>query len=151
MSSATSAKFLLDVNVFIALAWPRHIHHRRAHSWWATIETWATTPFTEAAFLRLSTNQAVVGQSVSMVDALSMLASVRGSRGHAFVGDDTSLAESKLNLSRVVTSRQVTDAHLVNLAANHALVLATLDRGIPEMLAVPDRIHVLVLPDTDPD
>ncbi|MEP6481430.1 MAG: hypothetical protein ABJA94_05415 [Rhodoglobus sp.] len=50
-----------------------------------------------------------------------------------------------------MSSRQVTDALLVNLAANHELVLATLDRGVPEMLAESDRIHVLVLPDTDPD
>ena len=66
---------LLDLNVLIALAWPQHVHHDRAHTWFAGRTTeWLTTPITEAGFVRLSTNPAVVTHRVSMSDALGMLA-----------------------------------------------------------------------------
>jgi uncharacterized protein len=138
--------YLLDVNVLIALAWPTHVHHARARRWWATVHTWATTPLTETAFLRLSTNVHVVGRSVSMAEARSLLAAVRGTAGHSFVEDDTSLADPVIDLLRVATSAQITDAHLVNLAAAHDAVLATMDGGIPNMLAAGDRHHVLLIP-----
>ena len=146
MTTETEQGYLLDVNVLIALAWPQHIHHARAHAWWKGIARWATTPVTEAAFVRLSINPAAIEGSVSFTEATSMLRAVREAPGHEFIIDDTSLAEPEIDLSAVVTSRQVTDAHLVNLAARHARVLATLDRGIPEMLAESDRRYVLVLP-----
>jgi predicted nucleic acid-binding protein len=64
----------LDLNVLIALAWPQHVHHERAHAWFATsTSTWMTTPITEAGFARLSTNPSVVTHRVSMNDALAML------------------------------------------------------------------------------
>lgn len=149
MNTATKSVYLLDVNVLIALAWPQHIHHRRSRQWWRGIDGWATTPFTEAAFLRLSMNPVVAGRTVSMVEVLAGLARIRAAPRHQFLADDSSLSESQVDLARVATSRQVTDAHLVNLAANKGLVLATLDRGIPEMLAREDRRHALVLPMID--
>lgn len=138
---------LLDLNVLIALAWPQHVHHERAHAWFATrTTTWMTTPITEAGFLRLSTNPAVVSQRVSMSNALAVLAAMRSVTGHAFLPDDSTLAAPAISLAAVATSRQVTDAHLVNLAAASGVRLATLDRGIERMLAPNDRAHVSVVP-----
>ena len=138
---------LLDVNLLIALAWPQHVHHERAHAWFATrTAAWMTTPVTEAAFVRLSTNPSVVTHRVSMHDALAMLAAIRGVAGHAFLPDSSTLAAPAISLLTVTSSRQVTDAHLVNLAAASAARLATLDRGIEQMLAPHDRKHVLVVP-----
>ena len=138
---------LLDVNLLIALAWPQHVHHERAHTWFAELTTvWMTTPMTEAAFIRLSTNPSVVSHRVSMHDALAMLTAIRGVAGHEFLPDSSTLAEPALSLSAVVSSRQVTDAHLVNLAAASAARLATFDRGIEQMLSPNDRRHVLVVP-----
>lgn len=138
--------YLLDVNVLVALAWPSHVHHSRARSWWRTVDEWATTPVTEGAFVRLSTNPRVVDTSVSVTTAVAMLAAIRATAGHRFVADDASLAASSISLERVATSGQVTDAHLVNLAASSGLVLATMDAGILDMLAPADRTHVLLLP-----
>jgi len=138
---------LLDLNVLIALAWPQHVHHSRAHSWFAKRESaWMTTPLTEAGFVRLSTNPSVVTERISMADALSLLSRMRGVPGHVFLPDSSSLADPAVSLAAVATSRQVTDAHLVNLAASSGARLATFDRAIQQMLATDDRRHVLVLP-----
>jgi toxin-antitoxin system PIN domain toxin len=138
---------LLDLNVLIALAWPQHVHHARAHAWFATRQAaWMTTPLTEAGFLRLATNPAVVTERISLPDALALLTRMRAVAGHAFLPDFTSLADPAVSLAAVATSRQVTDAHLVNLAASSGARLATFDRAIEHMLAADDRHHVLVLP-----
>jgi toxin-antitoxin system PIN domain toxin len=137
----------LDLNVLIALAWPQHVHHERAHAWFATsTTTWMTTPITEAGFARLSTNPSVVTHRVSMNDALAMLVAMRGIAGHAFLPDASTLAAPTITLSAVATARQVSGAHLVNLAAASGARLVTLDRGIEQMLTPKDREHVFVVP-----
>ena len=139
--------YLLDLNVLIALAWPQHVHHARAHAWFVSLSgPWMTTPLTEAGFLRLSTNPAVVTERVAMSTALGMLAAMRSVPGHSFLPDQSSLAAPVIALDAVATSRQVTDAHLVNLAAASGALLATLDRGIEQMLSANDRANVVVLP-----
>lgn len=143
----TTEPHLLDLNVLIALAWPQHVHHVRAHEWFGSLKgPWMTTPITEAGFVRLSTNPAVVTERVSLPHALGMLVAMRSVPGHAFLPDDSTLAVPAIALDAVATSRQVTDAHLVNLAASAGVLLATLDRGIERMLAAADRAHVVVLP-----
>jgi toxin-antitoxin system PIN domain toxin len=138
---------LLDLNVLIALAWPQHIHHWRAQNWFAELDgPWATTPITEVGFVRLSTNPAVVGETVPMTQALAMLDAIRSTAGHAFIADDSTLAAPKISVTRLVTSKQVTDVHLVNLAASSGGALATLDKGILGMLADVDRKYVELLP-----
>ncbi len=79
-------------------------------------------------------------------DALDMLSAMRAVPGHAFLPDGASLAAPVIALDAVATSRQVTDAHLVNLAAASGALLATLDGGIERMLAPRDRSRVVVLP-----
>lgn len=143
----TTEPYLLDLNVLIALAWPQHVHHARTHAWFGSFAgTWLTTPMTEAGFVRLSTNPAVVTERVTMPAALGMLATMRAVPGHAFLPDGSSLAAPAIALDAVATSRQVTDAHLVNLAVASGALLATLDRGIERMLAAQDRSCVVVLP-----
>ncbi len=138
---------LLDLNVLIALAWPQHVHHTRAHQWFAGWgRPWATSAITEAGFVRLSMNAAVVGAPVSAASALASLAAMRSVPGHTYVADHSTLAEPAIALDRLATSRQVTDAHLVNLAARAGSVLATFDRRILDLLEPTDRHHVMVLP-----
>lgn len=141
-----ASRYLLDVNVLIALAVSRHVHHVRAHNWFATTDGWATTPFTEAAFVRLLTNRAVVGIEVAMARALQMLRQLHDDERHSFLADDASLASPHISLDRLTSSRDVTDVHLVDVAARTGSTLATLDRGIPAMLSEGDRHHVMVIP-----
>lgn len=138
---------ILDVNVLIALAWPQHVHHTRAHAWFGRLEVpWATAPFTETAFLRLTTTPAVVGERVPMSRALATLAAIRATPGHRFLPDGSTLAAPTISLERVQTPKQVTDAQLVNLAASCGAALATLDRGIAELVVPADRHRVVLVP-----
>lgn len=108
--------------------------------------TWASCTITEGGLVRLLTQRASMIEPASMATALAVLRAMRADTRHMFFADDASLAEAEIDLSRLASSRDVTDVHLVDLAARHGAVLATLDRGIPELLAEADRRHVIVIP-----
>lgn len=146
-TAMTVSVYLLDVNVLIALAWPQHVHHARSHAWFDSLAgQWATTPVTEAGYLRLTMNPAVVGTTVRASEALASLSALRASAGHVFLVDNSSLADPRIDLSRVASYRQITDAHLVNLAAMSGAVLATLDRGIRELVPAEQQGGIFLLP-----
>lgn len=88
----------------------------------------------------------MVGDPATMASALAMLAAIRAVPGHTFLPDASSLSESFVQTDRLVTSRQVTDLHLVNLAASSNLLLVTLDTSIVTYLEPDDRTHVFVIP-----
>jgi len=145
MTSTTS--FLLDVNVLVALAWPDHLHHARARTWFDVGAPWATCSIVEAGLVRLSCNRAVLAdRAATLPQALRLVRELRAVEGHSFVVDDSSLADPVISLARAGGHGSVTDLHLVNLAATKGLVLATLDRRLPDLLEPEDRRHVLVLP-----
>ncbi len=52
------SRYLLDVNVLIALIDANHVHHDRAHQWFAAegIHAWATCATTENGLLRIVGN-----------------------------------------------------------------------------------------------
>jgi toxin-antitoxin system PIN domain toxin len=143
----TTELALLDVNVLLALAWRQHVHHRPAQTWFGLVEgrRFATCALTETAFLRLSTNANVVGGVVLLPEVTDLLRHVRRLPGHQYLADDTSLAEPVIDLARASAGNQVTDLHLVNLAASHRAVLATFDRSITSYLEPQDQRHLLQL------
>ena len=71
---------------------------------------------------------------------------IRAERRWRFLTDDASLADPDITTEVLMGHHQVTDLHLVNLAARHGAVLATFDAAIPTWLAPADRRHVLVIP-----
>lgn len=133
---------LADVNVLLALVSARHERHAAAHAWFADAGEWLTTPLTEAGFLRLVLNPAVVGGRVEGVDALRLLSDLRTRGTHRLLSDSASLAEPVIDLSVLSGHQQVTDLHLVNLAASTGNRLATFDRRLVASLAPADRVHV---------
>jgi toxin-antitoxin system PIN domain toxin len=64
----SSKSFLFpDVNVWIALAWGKHVHHPIAAAWFGSLGEEAQLAFcriTQISFLRLLTTEAVMGSSV---------------------------------------------------------------------------------------
>ncbi|HUY14198.1 MAG TPA: hypothetical protein VMX16_11300 [Terriglobia bacterium] len=50
-------RHLPDVNVLLALVWPRHESHAAAHAWFAKSgqQAWATNALTQLGVLRLPT------------------------------------------------------------------------------------------------
>lgn len=138
--------WLLDVNVLLALALTTHLHHRTAHAALAGHHgSWATCPTTEAAAYRLLLNPHVTGRVVSVAEIDRTLRGMRLDPRWAWAPDQTTLADAAIDTGVLVGHQQVTDLHLVNLAATTGLVLATFDASIPASLAPADRRHVRVL------
>lgn len=141
---------VLDVDVLLALTQASHAMNDAAHRWLTGViesgGTWGTCPLTEAAFLRITTNPAFAGREIGVRDALGSLEALRHGRRHRFYADPTSLADSGLDLAALVSPKQVTDFHLVNLAASSNAILATFDRRLVDALAPADRRHVELIP-----
>ncbi|MFT3799329.1 TA system VapC family ribonuclease toxin [Microbacterium sp.] len=133
---------LLDVNVLLALTWDHHVHHQVAHRRFTELTSWSTCGVTEAGLLRMLLTPEVVGRRVSGSEAIGQLRAIRRVSGWRFIDDDTSLAESRIDLRVLMGRRQVTDLHLVNLAAARGTKVATFDAGLRDAL-VPDDRHLV--------
>lgn len=140
--------YLFDVNVLLALSHAAHVHHDRVHDWWSAQRQkcrWATTPVTESGLVRLLSNPAVIEGALTMSDALATLDRVRQAPGHRFLIDDASLTQPHVGVTHLQGHRQVTDLHLLNLAARHGAILATLDARLCRALQSADTRHVEVI------
>ena len=128
---------LLDVNVLIALAWPNHIFHNLARTWFRgqKQQGWATSPTTENGFIRVSSNVKVIPEAKSPREAALFLRDLRAVEGHVFWPEETSILDDRwIGLEKIHTYRQITDAHLLSLAMEHKGCLATFDRGVLQLL-----------------
>jgi uncharacterized protein len=142
---------LLDVNLLMALAWPDHVHHEIADTWFAANRSrgWATCPHTQLAFLRLSTQPAVVKRAVTMADAQAILSANVASADHEFWPLDYPVTEILPEIGRrVVGANQLSDALLLDLAIRHKGRLATFDRRIRNLLdpQSPHEASLQILP-----
>jgi toxin-antitoxin system PIN domain toxin len=137
---------LLDVNVLVSLGWPNHVHHSAALHWFRNrgSQPWATTPFTEAGFVRVSCNTAAIPSAVSPSEAIALLRRMRELEGHQFLVDDVPLVVgSEVALERVGSYRQISDAHLLAIARRNRAQLVTFDRG---MASLGSERDVVIIP-----
>lgn len=111
---------LLDVNLLLACAWSGHADHARANRWLNTVPDFSTAPVTQMGFLHVSMS---VACGASFADAQTALRAILQLEAHRFLTD----AVTTDSLPTLTNGRDVTDAHLVRLAASHGLKLATLD------------------------
>ncbi len=141
-------RHLLDVNVFLALVWPRHEGHAAAHAWFAKSgrQAWATNPVTQLGVLRLLTNPAVTQGAVSAATALGVLSEATSHAGHEFWPLDRDVpAGLKSFAARVKGHQQWTDALLLWQAAERRGILTTFDSGVKDLAAGEFSGHVLLL------
>jgi toxin-antitoxin system PIN domain toxin len=139
---------LPDVNVLVALAWPNHVHHVKARTWFEGPKRggWATCPVTESGFVRVSSNRRVIETARRPEEAILLLRELTGLEGHAFWPDDTSIARSRwVAAERLLGHSQVTDAHLLALTLARGGRLVTFDRGIGEILPPGSSPETLVV------
>ena len=132
-------RFLLDVNVLIALLDPAHMQHDRAHAWFAASghKAWATCPLTENGVLRIVGHPRYPNSPGSPAVVADLLSSFRKLPGHVFWPDDISMLESRhLDTTRLLDSAHVTDSYLLALAHAHKGQLATFDQAIPTQSVV---------------
>ncbi len=127
---------LLDVNVLVALAWPNHVHHWAASRWFidAHRDGWATCPVTESGFIRVSSNRRVIPDARSPREAAEVFRQMRQIEGHVFWPDDVQLASApEVDVGRIQGYRQVTDVHLLVLAARNGGRLVSFDSALPDL------------------
>ena len=130
-------KWLLDVNALVALAHEGHAEHSRVISWFASMigseATLATCAITEIGFVRVSIQ---AGFEDNAPDASETLRGIKASSRIPFELVPDHLGADRLP-SFVLGSRQVTDGHLMELAAEFSMQLATLDMAIPGAFLIP--------------
>ena len=127
------SRFLLDINVLIALIDPAHVQHDRAHEWFATSgkEAWATSPLTENGVLRIVGHARYPNSPGTPAAVAELMAGLRALPGHEFWPDDLTLFDGRfIHTARLLDSVQVTDSYLLGLAAAHGGKLATFDRRL---------------------
>ena len=123
---------LLDVNVLVALLDASHLHHRAATEWLAAHAHfgWASCPLTQNGCLRLLALPAYPNPQPAARVA-QRLGQAAADASHEFWPDAFSLLdEGRLNWTRVLTSRQITDTYLLALVVDRGGRLVTFDKGI---------------------
>ncbi len=126
-------RYLLDVNVLIALIDPAHIQHEAAHGWFAEHgqHAWATCPLTENGLLRIVSHARYPNSPGMPAAVAAILIGLRSLPGHQFWPDAISLMEAdRVDATRLLHSSQVIDSYLLALAHAHGGKLATFDRKL---------------------
>jgi toxin-antitoxin system PIN domain toxin len=126
-------RFLLDVNVLVALIDPAHIQHDHAHNWFSAQgkRAWATCPLTENGIVRVVGHPRYPNSPGTPAAVTEMVQVLRGLGGHEFWPDDISLLDpNHIEATRLLESSQVTDSYLLALASAHDGKLATFDRHL---------------------
>lgn len=124
-------RFLLDVNVLIALIDPAHLQHDNAHNWFSAHgkRAWATCPLTENGIVRVVGHARYPNSPGTPAAVAELVRVLRGLGGHEFWPDDISLLDpNHVDATRLLESSQVTDSYLLALALAHGGKLATFDR-----------------------
>jgi len=136
---------LPDVNVLVALFKPSHQHHTVAHHWFENCAAFATTPMTEAGFVRVSMTRTPFEEPRSAQEAINDLIELRRSKNALFWADNISLTDNRAVIAQLSGPKQVTDTHLLNLAISYGGRLVTFDQRIVPALPRSARKHVLQL------
>lgn len=141
-------RYLLDVNVLIALVDPAHVQHDHAHDWFGRIghKAFATCPITENGLLRIVGHPKYPncpGPPSVVADALT---AIRRLPGHAFWPDAISLVDSDLAEPSLLSSHsRVTDSYLLALARANKGKLATMDQKLATEVVAEGRSALAVL------
>ncbi len=142
-------RYLLDVNVLIALIDPAHVLHDPAHAWFAKTgkKAWATCPLTQNGVLRIVGSSRYSNSPGTPAAVAEIMTAFLALPGHEFWPDDITILDRKrVRATRLLESAQVTDSYLLALAAAHRGQLATFDQKIVTDAVVdgPQALHLIV-------
>lgn len=129
-------RYLLDVNTLVALGLRNHEFHGRVARWLQAEQfpPVATCSITELGFIRVLAQASAYGLSIA--EARTVLLRLKKSRvvEFTFISDDQDISYLP---AWVITAKQTTDGHLVQLARRNDAMLATLDGGIRGAYLIP--------------
>ncbi|MDP1900854.1 MAG: VapC toxin family PIN domain ribonuclease [Rubrivivax sp.] len=126
-------RYLLDVNVLIALIDPAHVQHEEVHEWFGRVgqSAFATCPMTENGLLRIVGHPKYPNSPGPPSAVVSALVAIRGLPGHEFWPDSVSLMDGSLVDPSLLSSHsRVTDSYLLAMARANQGQLATMDRKL---------------------
>jgi uncharacterized protein len=125
-----AARYLLDVNVLIALLYETHVHHARTTKWFRTPALqWALCPFTETGFVRYMTRPN--GPGVSMEESTRALADLAGQPGYHYLSASHDWKTLTKPFEKHLHGyKQVPDAYLLGLAIRNRMSLVTFDQAL---------------------
>ena len=133
----TSKITLPDINVWIAIASDRHVHHKRAGDWFQAIEASAAfCRVTQMGFLRLLTNARVMGNDVlSQQQAWSVYEQLTRDQRVVFAVEPPDIEPlwKKLTQSAFALTGLWTDAYIAALALLHHFRVVSFDRGFEKI------------------
>ena len=139
---------LLDLSVVIALTNDEHEHYATAQRWFDSTgyRDWGLCPFTEAGYIRVTTNPNVRPGQRDIPEAMRILKDLTAHPGYRFWPITASWIELSAPFStRIFGHQQVTDAYLLGLAVKNDGLLVTLDRGIKFLAGAEFSKNLLVL------
>jgi hypothetical protein len=128
---------LLDINVWLALAFEVHAHHERAKKWFqgAGPDSCAFCRLTQQGFLRLATNPAIFkDEAVTMEVAWACYDNLTKDERVYFMREPQGLEEKwrVFTRNRRYSHRVWNDAYLAAFAQTANLEIATFDRGFKD-------------------
>lgn len=140
------SKYLVDVNVIIALFDAKHEFHNNCMQWAKMNEfKLVISPIVENGLFRICTHPSYPNGPSNFQEIYTFLMDLRSIKNCKFIADSYSFTDQKSNLMNI-PSRYITDVYLARLATKENLVFATFDRQIPhkylENLKL-ERIHHL--------
>jgi toxin-antitoxin system PIN domain toxin len=143
-------RYLLDVNVVLALVDENHWHHAVARRWAKTTQpaAWLLCPIVENAVLRILSTPAYTGFVGGVASALELLEQFRAMPQVSFQPDTVSFAGDAIPLATLdrVTPKHLADLHLLGLARAAGARFATFDRRILIEAAPFAHEHLEILP-----
>jgi predicted nucleic acid-binding protein len=130
-------RWLLDVNAIVALAHQGHANHHQMIRWYASLMNsearLVTTPITEIGFARVSVH---AGFERNVSEAVETISGLKQSSRIPFDFLTDTLGVNRLP-DYVIGAKQITDGHLLELAKEASIQLATLDKSIPGAFVIP--------------
>jgi toxin-antitoxin system PIN domain toxin len=128
---------LVDINVWLALTWDRHPQHVPASRWYASIDDAALlfNRFTMLGFLRLLTNQQVMGGSTTtLTEALGLYdrwtRDPRVELAPEPRGAETLFRHAVAPFALQPATKAVADCYLIGFAEAAGAHVVTFDRGL---------------------
>ncbi|MEW5848746.1 MAG: TA system VapC family ribonuclease toxin [Myxococcota bacterium] len=144
-------RYLLDVNVLLALMDPAHVMHGAAHAWFekSGSRSWATCPLTQNGVVRIAGQPSYPNSPGAPSVVADLLERFTSHARHELWHDDVSILETRVfNRGALGSPAQLTDVYLLGLAMRHNGKLATFDRRIPTGAVRDGAAHLTVIPAT---
>jgi uncharacterized protein len=129
--------YLIDINVWLALTWDQHPQHTLASRWYESLadSKLLFCRFTMLGFLRLLTNQQVMGDStVTLAEALELYdrwtEDPRVELAAELRGTEVLFRQATAPHSLQPATKAIPDCYLVGFAESSGAHLVTFDRGL---------------------